>query len=38
MPGQRQVAIRMGFAGREEFLARYEAAREGIHEWCARIE
>jgi glutamate-ammonia-ligase adenylyltransferase len=36
--GQRQVAIRMGFAGLEEFLARYEGAREGIHEWCTGIE
>ena len=36
--GQGQVAIRMGFAGLEEFLARYEGAREGIHEWCTGIE
>jgi len=36
--GQRQVAIRMGFVAREGFLARYEAAREAIHEWCSRIE
>jgi glutamate-ammonia-ligase adenylyltransferase len=36
--GQRQVAIRMGFAEREEFLARYEGARQGIHEWCVGLE
>jgi glutamate-ammonia-ligase adenylyltransferase len=35
---QRQVAIRMGYAGREEFLARYEGARHGIHEWCVGME
>jgi glutamate-ammonia-ligase adenylyltransferase len=35
---QRQVAIRIGFRGREEFLARYHAAREAIHAWCSRIE
>jgi glutamate-ammonia-ligase adenylyltransferase len=36
--GKRQVAIRMGFAGTDAFLARYQAAREAIHAWCARIE
>jgi glutamate-ammonia-ligase adenylyltransferase len=35
--GQRQVAIRMGFARREEFLAHYRAAREAIHGWCSQI-
>lgn len=36
--GQRQVAIRMGFPGRDEFLNCYQAAREAIHAWCSRIE
>ena len=36
--GQRQVAIRMGFAGREDFLSRYQAARDAIHRWCSRLE
>jgi glutamate-ammonia-ligase adenylyltransferase len=35
---QRQVAIRMGFAGGEEFLDRYQEARDAIHAWCSRIE
>ena len=35
--GQRQVAIRLGFAGREDFLTRYENARERIHAWCSGI-
>jgi glutamate-ammonia-ligase adenylyltransferase len=36
--GQRQVAIRMGFSSREDFLGSYEAAREAIHTWCSGIE
>jgi hypothetical protein len=36
--GQRQVAIRMGFPGRDEFLNCYQAASEAIHAWCSRIE
>ena len=36
--GRRQVAIRLGFAGVEEFLERYQAARDAIHTWCSRIE
>jgi glutamine synthetase adenylyltransferase len=36
--GQRRVAIRMGFAGREDFLSRYQAARDAIHRWCSRLE
>jgi len=35
--GQRQLAIRMGFAAREEFLDRYRAARAAIHDWCSRL-
>ena len=35
--GQRQVAIRMGFANRGEFLERYGAAREAIHGWCTQF-
>jgi glutamate-ammonia-ligase adenylyltransferase len=34
---QRQVAIRMGFAGREGFLSRYQGARESIHGWCSSL-
>jgi glutamate-ammonia-ligase adenylyltransferase len=34
---QRHVAIRMGFATHEAFLTRYQAAREAIHAWCAKI-
>jgi glutamate-ammonia-ligase adenylyltransferase len=36
--GQRQVAIRMGFAGRGEFLGRYHGAREDIHGWCSSLQ
>jgi glutamate-ammonia-ligase adenylyltransferase len=35
--GQRQVAIRMGFRSREDFLGRYQAAREAIHGWCSTL-
>ncbi len=35
--GQRQVAIRLGFASREEFLARFESVRAAIHTWCSII-
>jgi glutamate-ammonia-ligase adenylyltransferase len=35
---QRQLAIRMGFPSREDFLSRYQAARDAIHAWCSRIE
>ncbi len=34
---QRRIAIRMGFADREEFLSRYRAVREAIHGWCASL-
>jgi glutamate-ammonia-ligase adenylyltransferase len=36
--GQRQVAKRMGFCNRENFLGRYGEVREGIHDWCMGIE
>jgi glutamate-ammonia-ligase adenylyltransferase len=35
--GQRQVGVRVGFAGREDFLTRYKEARERIHAWCTGI-
>ncbi len=35
--GQRQLAIRLAFRTREDFLSRYDVAREAIHAWCSSL-